>query len=521
MNDQNKQSPENNARSANDKLIHLSDKTTMQTAPDLNSRLSNIESELNHLNARESATNKSFRELLSETRKHSSAQTKELESAREQIEAMSGQYRKMTQDYQRLAASANILNAQLEQARAELSADITNLQLSSQERTDQLADGQLQLIERAKRIEERAARQAEDIDSRVNVINATIASLESRIVAQIREIAEQSEQRDEALTIRTNMLEETFNEQVKELSKADADLKDELNNQVEQLTQANNELSDRTIVLETDSSELKERTEDLQFQSNVIDGRTTDLEDRSDELESLNEKHATALHRVDDTINRHHKGFAVAFIMIASTLAIISYLQQDRWIETTAADKAIQQSISAQQETSHNQSVIQTENSTRISALETQSKADDSKLAVAIEQHEKQLQEIEKNIQSLQNKTENSDQRLNATNPYRRFGKDNTIHPSSWLAAQDKEQFVVEVFNASSKQELYQAAYRFSGLLNENNLSYLEKEISGKTVYTLVYGPFDDQRSAEMASRRLPILNYNSRPVARKLSEAF
>jgi hypothetical protein len=498
-----KQSPENNAQAARDKLIHLNEKANMQTAPDLNSRLSDIESELTHLNARESATNKSFRELLSETKKHSNNQTAELDQARERIITMSQQYKKMTQDYQRLAAGANILNAQMEQAHSELSADITSLQLSSQERTDQLAEGQLQLIERAKRIEERATRQAEDLDSRLNVISTTIVSLESRIDAQLREMAEQSEQRDEALAIRANMLEEHINNEVASLMQVDA------------------ELSDRAMTLETDTHALKDKTEDLQLQSNVIDSRTTDLEDRSDELENTAEKHATALYRANETIHRHYKGVAIALVLIASTLAILSYLQQNRWIETTATEGALQNSISDQQQINNNQSVVQTENTTRISALETQSKADDSKLAVSIEEHEKQLMAIEESIQKLQDKNENTDQRLNSISPYRTFGKDNTINTSSWLTSQDNELFVVEVLSANSKQELYQAAYRLSSMLNDNNLSYLEKEISGQTVYTLVYGPFEDQRSAEMVSRRLPVLNYNSRPVAKKLSESL
>ena len=56
MNDQNKQNPEstpnNPAQAAMDKLIHLNEKADMQTAPDLNSRLGDIETELKHLNAR-------------------------------------------------------------------------------------------------------------------------------------------------------------------------------------------------------------------------------------------------------------------------------------------------------------------------------------------------------------------------------------------------------------------------------------------------------------------------------------
>ena len=111
MNDQEKLNPESNpdntAQAAMDKLIQLNEKSKMQTAPDLNSRLGDIESELKHLNARESATNKSFRELLSETKKHSANQTAELDKAREKIAVMSDQYKKMTQDYQRLAASGS------------------------------------------------------------------------------------------------------------------------------------------------------------------------------------------------------------------------------------------------------------------------------------------------------------------------------------------------------------------------------------------------------------------------------
>jgi len=518
MNDQEKQNPESSpekpARTAMDKLIQLNEKTKMQTAPDLNSRLGDIESELKHLNARESATNKSFRELLSETKKHSAKQTAELEQAREKIAVMSDQYKKMTQDYQRLAASANILSANLEQARSEFTNDLSEMKLSTNERLDELTEGQLQMIERANRIEDRAMQMAKDIDSRINVIRTTIDALENRIMAEIREVAEQSEQRDEALTVRTNMIEESFSNEMADVRQAHTDLVNLLDEKVAELKQIDTELADRAQNLEADTAALIEKTEDLQLQKNILDTRTTDLEERSDELESVTVKQATALGRVTDTIDRHYKGFALALLLIAATLGVISYLQQDRWITATETDAIIQQTVS-------DQSVLQAENATRITTLEAQSQADDGKLAVSIEQHEKQLEVIAASIQSLQEKAENSDHRLSAMNPFRTFGKDNTIHTTSWLDSQNKELYVVEVFSADSKKALYEAAYRFSNLLDDNNLSYVEKEISGRMTYTLVYGPFEDMQSAETASRRLPILNWNSRPVAKKLSEAF
>ena len=523
MNEQDKQNPEStpNAQAAMDKLIQLNEKANMQTAPDLNTRLSDIESELKHLNARESATNKSFRELLSETKKHSANQTEELQQASEKITKMTGQYNKMTQDYQRLAASANILSANLEQARSEFTNDISELKLSTGERLDELSEGQLQMIERASRIEDRATQMAKDLDSRINVIRTTIDALENRILAEIREVSEQSEQRDEALTVRTNMLEENFNNEVTSVREAHTNLENKLDDTVARLEEADLELADRAKALEADTQDLKDKTEDLQLQKNILDTRTTDLEERSDELEAVTEKHATALGRINHTIDRHHKGFAFALVLIAVTLGVISYLQQDRWITGTETDLAIQDRISMQNQVNQQQSVVQTENTARISTLEAQSQAEDGKLAESIAAHEQQLKAIEENIQSLQEKTENSKQHLNAMNPHRTFGKDNTIHTSSWLASQDKELYVVEVFTAASKKELYEAAYRFARVLDENNLSYVEREVSGKTNYTMVYGPFEDMQSAEAASRRLPVLNWNSRPVARKLSESF
>lgn len=518
MNDQEKQNPEstpnNPAQAAMDKLIHLNEKSKMQTAPDLNSRLSDIESELQHLNARESATNKSFRELLSETKKHSTNQTAELDQAREKIAVMSDQYKKTTKDYQRLAASANILSANLEQARSEFTNDLSEMKLTTSERLDELAEGQLQMIERANRIEDRATQMSKDLDSRINVIRTTIDALEKRIMAEIREVAEQSEQRDEALTLRTSMLEENFNNEVANVREAHTALENKLDEHVAMLIETDTELADRAMALEADTLALKDKTEDLQIQNNILDTRATDLEQRSDELESVTEKHAGALGRIHNTIDRHHMGFAVALLLIAATFGIFSYLQQDHQAASMEADQKIAQTVT-------DQSLLQTENTTRITALEAQSKADDGKLTVSIEQHEKQLQAIAASIQSLEEKTENSEHRLTAMNPYRTFGKDNTIHTTSWLATQNQELYVVEVFSAGNKKELYEAAYRFSNVLDENNLSYVEKEVSGQMTYTLVYGPFEDMQSAESVSRRLPILNRSSRPLAKKLSEAF
>jgi len=478
---------EQTEKSAAENLIHLTNKSSKVSTSDLNSRLQEIERELRHLNAREAATNKHFRELLSESRKQSSEQNMQLEDTREQINESRQNYRKLSQDYQRLAAGANLLSVTLEQARADISNDLESLQLSTRERTDQLADGQLQLIERANRIEQKSSQMAEDLDARVNVIHTTISALESKIESQLREFAEQSEQRYQALDIRTNMLAE-------ELNKADA------------------KLSERTDALQAGQTKLADQNEDLQFQTNILDTRTSDLEERTDAMEDFGLKSASKLSRLDDSVDRQHKGFAIAAVLIVVTLGILSIVQQNRWLESNHNDIAHEQAMVTQSTT------VQ-QNSSRITVLENQSQPSQAQPSVSDEQVTAALKEIKQSISKLQAKTENTDNRMTAMAPHRSFGLDNTIHNAQWLAQQDKNQYVIEVATTDNKQDLYDIATRWSTLLNRSNLAYIEKQSAGKTVYTLVYGTFADQSQAEQVSRSLPIVSFNSRPVTRKLAE--
>ena len=488
-------------KSAIENLIQLSEKNSAVNTSDLNSHLQEIDKELRHLNAREAATSKAFRELLSENKKHSSEQNEQLTETREQITDIKQKYQKLTQDYQRLAAGANLLSVTLEQARSEISTDIESLRLSTQERTDQLADGQLQMIERANRIESKAAQMAEDLDSRVNVIRSTISALESRLSEEIREVAAQSEQRDEALNIRINMVEEN------------------LAQETDKLRQVDEEQAEQISTLQSQTGVLSKQTEDLQFQSNILDTRSTDLEERSDELEQATEKHAALLSHAHETIDRHHKGFAIALVLIVVTLGILSVLQQNRWNQTTDADVALKEQVSAQQQTLATQNAAQQETTARLEALESQSQESHATLIATDEKVTTAISQLEQNVKALNEKADNNASRMSAMTPNRTFGTDNTIHTAEWLAQQDPQQYVIKVATLNSKQELYTLAYRWSTLFNQSKLSFVEKQQADKTVYTLVYGTFADKAQAEWISRTLPIVNYGFRPEATKLAE--
>ncbi len=495
MNEANDTNQQNKA--STDKLIHLNEKAVVNNSSDFNNRLNEIETELKHLNARESATNKSFRELLSETKKISAGQTEELAVTQQKITDISEKYKKMTQDYQRLAASTNILSANLENSQKTLSSEIDTLRESADKRAEELAEGQLQMIERAKRIEERAQQMAEDLDYRVDVIRTTIKAVESKLSEEIREVAMQSEQRDEALGIRADRIEEELGYAIAGLKTSDADIHAKFDEQVRQLRKADTSLSDRTAVAELEISGLQGQTEDLQYQSNILNTRATSLEERHDESEKQLEHHASLLATTTDRISRHHKGFALAIVLIAITFGAVTYLSQDQL--TFIADKNAD--LAKQQDT---QQVVISKNETDIASLQQQND---------------QLTQLQQEIRSLGEKADNNAQRMSAIAPHRSFGLDNTIHPGSWLASQDQNHYVVEVMTVTDKQSLYQVATRWSQTLNRSNLSSVETQQDGQTLHTLFYGPFESKAEADQVSRRIPIMNYSQPPVARLISE--
>jgi len=436
-------------------LPNMSESNINNKTSDLNAKLRSIETDIKHLNAREAATNKAFRELLSTTRSHGENQDEQLDETRRAMATIKDQYKKLSQDYQRLVASSNIITVTLDQLRSQIASDLDSIISTTEERDDELANNHLQLVERANRIETKATQSTTDLDAKINVIRTTISSVERKLAAEIKEVAIQSEQRDEALSIRTNMIEEEFQEQ----------------------------------------------TNALQQQSNALSNRSSHLENRSQTLEDTSARHSLSLKNINSNVERHRKGFAVAMTFIVITLGLLSLFHNNHWLESGETDIALQDQISKQ--------IIQgAQQSENIQSLTVTDKSTADSIAI-----------LKESIDALKNTTENNASRVNAMSPYRSFGLDNTIHNAQWLAQQDQEQYVIEVTSAESKQDLYNHVYRWSNSFNKSNLSMIEQQQDGKTVFTLIYGTFADLKEVEYISRGLPTVNYNYRPTAKKLAE--
>lgn len=557
MNEQNSSHDkrEQGAPAKAENLIHLSEKQITSAMPDLNARLRDIESELKHLNAREAATNKSFLELSSETRKNLTGQTSRLDETQQKMSDISGQYNKISQEYQRIAAASNLLSAQMENALGEIREQIDSVDVAATRRSHEQEQSIAQLIERAAHIESRASQLADDMQSRFGIMQTTLQAVENRLLQEVVEIAEQSEQRDEALGIRIEMLQEETDTSVKALSAENARVREEVNESIEQSEQRDESLSiridkveeenaaaisdlrdsDASIkqdvdvlsghvdVLEArvneDVSRLDEVTEDLTFQAGVLNTRTDELEAFAEVTEEKTAFHSARLREIARRIERHHVGFAIAIVLIAITLAVVGFTQQTRWHEMLNTETQLQAGLDAQGE-------VQQQHARQLASMAGLEQAVIEKvdarqggISDEISNQSRKLEDIQQSLKAIEEQQKNEASRLNALVPGRSFGLDNTIHNAAWLATQNREEFVIDVITVKDKQAMYDAAFRWASLLNESHLSFIEQTVEGEVYYTLIYGTFADRAVAEKISRYMPVVNFDNRPVVRQLSD--
>jgi SPOR domain len=87
-----------------------------------------------------------------------------------------------------------------------------------------------------------------------------------------------------------------------------------------------------------------------------------------------------------------------------------------------------------------------------------------------------------------------------------------------WLAASPDTMHTLQLFGATSEEQLKADLATLSGVLNPGELRVYRTLIAGKPAYTVVYGSYADRRTALQALDKLPASATVSRPLVRTVS---
>ena len=507
---------------SSENLIHLTKNQVVSAAPELNARLAEIEKELKHLNAREAATNKSFLELAAEQRKFTSGQKDALDATQNKITSINETYKKLSQDYQRLAAGANLLQAKFTRSQEELHEKIDAVDVAATSQLRELNESHLKVVERLGRIEERAGQLARDMESRFAIMQTTLQALENRLLNEIQEMATQSEQRDDALGIRADRIEEEVGQQVvrldQRITENTAEIKDQIQQQQDDTEALQAEVDAVNLRLTDSVNDLNQTTEDLSFQASILETRTTELEDNAEQVDGVLAKQHSSLAALGETMQRHYKGFALALVMLAVSLVVVTYQAQSERVDNQIVmqsnlDNAIATQAGDINALKQQSNALQQANAQLTEAIT----GGDKDLNQTLEGQKNEIAKLRESVEQMEAENANTASRLTAVMPIRSFGLDNVIHNEKWLSKQSADQYVISVMSAETKQDLYDAATRWASLLDDAHLSMLQ---SGDR-FIMYYGPFETQAEAEKVSLYLPISNRYNRPQALPISDVL
>lgn len=429
--------------------------------------------------------------------------------------------------------------------------------------TDELQDA----ARRIQAVEEKASRLVSELESRAKVLQSTIDSVELRLQAELKRIEAEARQRDQVLEQEAARLREAGAmqarraqqheartgclEQRAEKLQADAAALVErvdgneartagLERRAETQEARTGQLETRAAELENRATEVEGRSTDLEQRSDDLEGRTGNLEsetaqlsaatghlarrqdvltDRTESLTETTEAHQGQLARLASALRSQLRGFSGVLLLLVVAIAMVAayFYDQNRALHARsdqqgaeaaqlAASLQAQKAALERELAAQKQALEQSIASERTVLAETdsglQQEVKDNRSVIQAQREV--VEALEQRIATLQDQADSASGRLAALHPLGNFGSDSVVRGESWLAGQDKSQFMVRLLETGDRLAMYKVADRWAYYLEGRNLAYLERAPRGDTVYQLFYGPFELAADAEQFAAAVP-----------------
>ncbi len=411
-----------------------------------------------------------------------------------QVDARFGELKKASSSLRgRLTRLNNRLEALREQAMTSL-ADALEHQGGF---NFEMQEAQQQLAERAEGLASKTTALTRQLNKSIKENSQALGALEARIVSELERIAEQSEQRDEALDERLEQHRSDTGEQLQQhqarmlmLQQVDQAL-DRRAGALEALTDSlledSEELQQQTETLGIIGERLGADIEALQLRTARLDAETRRHRGFIEQLQQGSRdlgQHLLALGRRED--RRFVTLSLIGLLLLIAVIGLFGYGQMQRVEDAVVLD---QRAIDTQNQIQDLQS--------RVLDEQVASQVFDQDIG-ALKQ---QLAQVRQQLVTVNDQVTSLDGRIRYIAPFGGFGGDNVIHGSRWLQTLDPERYSIRIADLRSKPEMFDLVQRYNHYLPKK-LGYFPNASGG---YTLVYGgDFADAGEVEEALRWMP-----------------
>lgn len=501
MAQQNKMQEAENRTDSN--LLEISDGAKENQVLEINKQMENVQSSIEKLNKKLNATNRQVKSEVDRLTFSDSEITEKVSETYKQLGALDAQFKTLTDDSNGIKTDLKDVNKAVKDLNKTSSEALQTAIDTQTAVNDDFRASQEDLVKRAGSLTKKATALSKKIDKSIKDNSKALTELESRIVTELKSIAESSEDRDSQLGERIDSADsEIKSQKAKILLMQGVD--EALEKRATALEKTSRQLLDDSSMLKDETRMLKSLTAKLGKDITALEDHTARLAEENrlqqGEIETLQDKSESlgrsllALSRLE---KRHFITLGSAsLLLLLAIIALYFYGQYQRDIDATVEakkDQVVDQQLSSLQNNIEDEQMASHVFFDKISALNNK------------------VSEMNQQIEGMNDQVDSLDGRIQYLAPLYNFGSDNTIHGSAWIEKLDPQKASILIGHFADKHELYEVAQRYSRYFTMD-LAYLGSSDSEQQKYMLIYGgQFETEQDASEAMRRMPgYMNYQA-----------
>jgi len=503
------------AESTVSKLLKFDENNKIASGKDINTKITDLDTDLAHLRTELGLINESVGEGLDRLGDTDTDLTAKVSETYKRLGEIDNSYRSLLQISSRIDTDIKKLNGDVSTVAEEAASGIKNLEQSSVAQSTEFSHKNQQVASRVDHLVETSKLTGELLSQKIQTTTDKMLKFETQVITEIETLSS-------ATKDKTNSIEVSVDENKAKILK---------------LQSVDEAIIKRATTLEISSAELTVKSQEMQVSADKLRLSTNRLSDglealavRTQELEAIAESHGfliSGLQKAGADLseklnilalreNKHFNIFTISFLLLLVATAVIYFSQQSQFDVTDARlveqGELTESKIMSLQKAQTDFTVMADRS---LAALESKVESLNANLQTELD---KEVVQVDKKILTIQDQVKSIEGRFNNSSPFSQIGDDNVIHGAHWIAAIPKEHFAVQLAYVDSSGIMYELAERYNYYLN-NSLSYFEVSDAGKTKYVLLSGDYATEEDANAAINAMPRYIGMQRPMARKLSE--
>lgn len=485
-------------KNSGSKLLRFDDNNTVKTvapAKDINSKITSLGSDLEHLRAELVTINNSVEEGLDRLSDTDTDLTAKVSETYKRLGEIDNAYKSLLDISSRIDTDIQMLTGDVSHVAKESASGIKYLEQSTIAQSHEFTQKNQQVVSRVNQLVETSKLSNDLLNQKIQSATESMLKIEKSVITEIETLTattkeqtdsiEHSVDSNKAKILKLQAVDEAIIRRATTLEISSAELMVASQRMDEDIVH----LQKNTEILFSGVSELKQRTDELEALTNnhgyMINGLQKATSDISAKLAALAGRES-----------KHFNIFTASFILLVIATAVIYFLQQNQFASLN------QQQVQANELTDH-------------SLAELEKKME--RVNVAIQD------ELKAEIANVKDQVQSVDGRLSQSSPFSQIGSDNVIHGERWISALPENNFTVQLAYVDDKAVLYEIAQRYNSQLKDS-LSYFSvndavTERNATVKYVLLSGSYTTQQQAMAAINDMPGYIDMKRPQVRKLEE--